>query len=464
MSSRNACQGLPDGPCPTRCCDSTVLYTIYDLFLCSSCVLAREQLNKDVITAVPAARDESTKPTRAKHRKAGPTVVRSTRAKQTHDDDAGAEHLPSACNDIKERCNNDDGSENEMEVKSVCLQCARQIIDDTNTLVCDVCSAKCHLNCIALPEKLRNPFFRTLEYIGWVCEDCKTSAQHKLIKLTSALSEMTEDIIRMKAMITDLTSRMNQTENSRQQPQEQQLQDRPVAAVQSGVRPFDNCTTVEDINTDSNLTDSRDRVTNEAGATSQDFRMIVHRTLHDLNLRKSNVVVSGLPESESVTDERQFLDLCAENLKIKPRILPGGCIRLGSRNCDTGNNNNRPRRLLVRLSSESSANDVIRKARDLRQSADAFIAGNVFINRDLSLQQRKLAYEARERRRLKTMQRLSVQVNNDQHASGQSTEHEHKEMTVSANDVDTPPEFAQTQSTSQNEGELEHGKQNASFR
>ena len=39
----NACEGLPNGPCLLQCRDESVVYSIYDLFLCQSCLKARER-------------------------------------------------------------------------------------------------------------------------------------------------------------------------------------------------------------------------------------------------------------------------------------------------------------------------------------------------------------------------------------------------------------------------------------
>jgi uncharacterized coiled-coil protein SlyX len=40
----NFCQGIPDGPCPSECCDASVKFTVYDLFLCPQCERFRETL------------------------------------------------------------------------------------------------------------------------------------------------------------------------------------------------------------------------------------------------------------------------------------------------------------------------------------------------------------------------------------------------------------------------------------
>ena len=128
---------------------------------------------------------------------------------------------------------------------------------------------------------------------------------------------------------------------------------------------------------------------------SDDFNkhtaITVHRTLHDVNRRKRNVVISGLKESDD--DRKAFLDLCEYNLSIKPVVNEGDCRRLGS--VRPG----KPRLLLVKLRTEDDAVEVLRSARQLRQSYDNEIARKIYINPDLPPEAAKLAYERRKRAR-----------------------------------------------------------------
>ena len=61
--------------------------------------------------------------------------------------------------------------------------------------------------------------------------------------------------------------------------------------------------------------------------------------------------------------------------------------------------NHRPRRLLIRLTSEENATHILTAAKRLRHSDDQYVATSVYINRDLSPTEAKLAYEKREQRR-----------------------------------------------------------------
>ena len=130
--------------------------------------------------------------------------------------------------------------------------------------------------------------------------------------------------------------------------------------------------------------------------------LIVHITLDDVWRRKRNVVVSGLPEGTTTSDDRQdFLQLCKAHLPIKPVLRD--CVRLGIPV------SGQPRRLLIRLESEEAASTILKSAPSLRRSTDEWIGKSVFINPDLSPAAAKLAYEQRQLRR----QQLRQQHGND---------------------------------------------------
>ena len=106
-------------------------------------------------------------------------------------------------------------------------------------------------------------------------------------------------------------------------------------------------------------------------------------------------VVSGLPEESNCEEHRiSFLRICEEWLPIKPLLSEGSCIRIGKR-LQTGV----PRRLLVRIGSEETANSLLKAAPLLRQAAYEDVSERIFINPDLAPEAARLAYEQREIRR-----------------------------------------------------------------
>ena len=138
--------------------------------------------------------------------------------------------------------------------------------------------------------------------------------------------------------------------------------------------------------------------------------MIIHRTLRDTARRRCNIIVSGLPEESNCEEDRiSFLGICEEWLPIKPLLSEGSCIRIGKQ-LQTG----LPRRLLVRIGSEETANSLLKAAPLLRQAADVDVSERIFINPDLAPEAARLAYEQRKNRRAAraTEQRQHTQLSN----------------------------------------------------
>jgi len=124
----------------------------------------------------------------------------------------------------------------------------------------------------------------------------------------------------------------------------------------------------------------------------------VHKTLHDLNRRQRNVVVTGIPESDDASsDKTVFEKFCEDNLTIKPAVR--NCRRLGKIDVSRS----KPRLLLIELSTPDNAKELRRSAARLRYSNDQSVR-SVYINADLSPAEAKLSYEQRERRRRRTTQ------------------------------------------------------------
>jgi len=127
-------------------------------------------------------------------------------------------------------------------------------------------------------------------------------------------------------------------------------------------------------------------IANMTAASMSDLvKLEVCRTLQDVNKRKLNVVVSGIPEMDGNCyndsndgDNRKhdcdaFIQFCEENLADKPPLGHKGCKRLGK--CI----DHRPRKLLVHLTSETSAANLMNASKTLRRTAET---ANFYINPD----------------------------------------------------------------------------------
>lgn len=95
-----------------------------------------------------------------------------------------------------------------------------------------------------------------------------------------------------------------------------------------------------------------------------------------------------------VKDMECVADLASEllNLDIGTSILT--CKRIGKQL------QNRPRRLLVTLISESAADELLHRAPLIRERGSELVANSVYINRDLTPEEANEAFQRRQQRRV----------------------------------------------------------------
>jgi hypothetical protein len=118
----------------------------------------------------------------------------------------------------------------------------------------------------------------------------------------------------------------------------------------------------------------------------------VNDVVRELNLRaakRGNIIISGLRSSPAGTDTATVTDLLRTELNINASVTH--CSRLGKPADDA----TRPRRLLVTVSSDVDSTAAIRSAKKLRSSTDAYVRDNVYINADLTPEQRTQDYNLR---------------------------------------------------------------------
>lgn len=136
--------------------------------------------------------------------------------------------------------------------------------------------------------------------------------------------------------------------------------------------------------------------TNLTTKTGPSVLASVHAELAEVQRRKCNIVVYGLPNSDRVDDDcGLFLKICEENLSVKPVIVRDSCRRLGKPTVD------KPRPFLVVFRNEQAAAEVLHVARKLRQSDSEYVKHNIYFNRDLTKAEAEMAYQKRVARRLR---------------------------------------------------------------
>ena len=383
------CQGRPeDGRCPDNRNDKTVHSTIGDLFLCNACEEYRwptvGSTAKLPISGTFASRKPNTrqnmkstteKPSTQKapsKGKAHSISISNNSGNDGHDETtekSQSPSLPGRNHDHDTELNatfmKDDTDQTTSISCSVCLMSS-----NSDDISCDICKAVCHVKCLPVPPKLHEHLKTLITNLGWVCDTCRVSACNTIQKLLSAVSVLTQELA------------------SVQQQLQSKIQD-TASSPDTGCNSSGTVDTANpEISVEANTTAERISDTN--------VRIVVHKTLEDLQQRKGNVVVTGLPEAHDAdSDCELFVNFCSEHLSIKPHV--SGCARLGKKI------NDQPRRLLIKLTAEQSAEQLLKDARKLRNSPDA-LASSVFLNPDLSPQQRQLAFEARcKKRQLKAI-------------------------------------------------------------
>ena len=110
-----------------------------------------------------------------------------------------------------------------------------------------------------------------------------------------------------------------------------------------------------------------DNLSGECGLTAPQISYanvvnLVRKSVKEVSQRQKNIIVSGLEEVDGVDDGELFGHLCVEELGIKPLIQPSGTRRLGKA-VGAG-----PRKLLVKLVSDSTAAELRGSAKRLRNS------------------------------------------------------------------------------------------------
>jgi len=126
-----------------------------------------------------------------------------------------------------------------------------------------------------------------------------------------------------------------------------------------------------------------------------DFRQSVATAVYidqsERQRRQSNVVVSGLQPSQTVSDAELFKNLCFSELGIQPDIVK--LKRLGNQHAK------KVQPILIIMRQHAQAQQLISSAKQLRQSSDSAVRDHVYINPDLTRAEAEAAYQLRLQRR-----------------------------------------------------------------
>ena len=126
-------------------------------------------------------------------------------------------------------------------------------------------------------------------------------------------------------------------------------------------------------------------------STKTEFRKEVKAVMREADRRSHNIIIPGLNVVMGQDDTTTVEHLFEDNLTVKPCIIQ--CKRIGKPMTT------RPQKVLVTLRSSDDVTSVLSVAKQLRKATDPAVRDLVYINRDMSPEESKAAFEKREKRR-----------------------------------------------------------------
>jgi len=223
-----------------------------------------------------------------------------------------------------------------------CKECAL-VIADQECLTCDICSTDYHNNCVGINDAIYGKFVDIRPVVGWACPTCSKLLWERSKKMQSSHTQLADDVCALKVAVEQL---------------------------QAG--------------SSAQLTPMFVSVLKTTPAKTE-FRKEIRAVIKDADKRSHNVVISGLDSAMGQDDIITAQQLFESNLTLKPYTVQ--CKRIWIPVM------NHPQKLLVTLRSTDDVTSVLSAAKQLRQSADSVVRDLVYINKDMSPEDSKAAFE-----------------------------------------------------------------------
>jgi hypothetical protein len=255
-------------------------------------------------------------------------------------------------------------NKHEPEFCETCVYCSRKGTP-VNMIQCDQCDQFYHLICCLVPTDKHDQAAQIITLLGWTCRVCRADFKREFAALKDQLEAM-------RLQVADLLT----------------------TSLPSTSAP-DSASTYASKLSAGPPSDAAGGATASALRTqSPDIAVLVDRAVRDINRRKYNVIISGLTEAENPDKDFEcVIDFANELLHMDLRSHLKACKRIGKVVVS------QPRRLLVMLDSVLAADELLRRAPLLRDHVTVYVSSHIFINRDLSPDEAKLAYLRRKERR-----------------------------------------------------------------
>ena len=331
----------------------------------------------------------------------------------------------------------DEGS-NSGDIDKTCKVCNGEIIhnfltsSDIRHLKCCICFCYYHGECLSIDENLL-PHLCLLEGIGgWCCAPCIRGVKvsnNKSLKPIGCNSSQSMDSARNTGVCSgdqmmDICQKLS-SERSDLKVQIQTITEFLSPNLGAGVdvtinsnlqssapKPKKNWNRMV-VNNMPKIDLSNDDSKVQSKPVIKSVLKAVHVDLIDKQRRAKNVIFSGLRPSASVPDAELFQTLCFDYLGLHLDVP--FCRRMGKVM------DGRVQPLLVAFHDEEAAQSVLKVAKQLRNSADAYTSSNVYINRDLTKAESAAEYESRQskrKRRLAKNQQKATNMDTQSSTSG----------------------------------------------
>ena len=380
------CQGLPHKKCPLSRCDKTVRNTIYDLFLCHDCERIRDEEKSSLPSSDPA-RDAESKKSR----------------------DAAATKI----SEFKE-----------VSTKKATKQTKKQLVKDVGPS-CVNPAAPASLagpmtnDCTENSSRLRQTLPLKEAEVG----DSAHTKTSTIKALTIEILQLKEVAAKQDVIIKSLTEKLSFVLSYLEIDSDSQVSSSNAVTKSSAPQSTYASITARLADDISNPN------TTTAALSKVEAVTAVYVDIAKKTKRESNIIISGISPTSTLTDTQIVFKLCSEELAVQPDIIQ--VRRLGH---DVAG---RIQPLLVVLRQASQAQQLLCCARDLRKSSNPDVK-NVYINPNLTPAEAAAAYELRVQRRLSTQRRrVAGSADISTSATGHSTnqaQQSNNRLNVSASD------------------------------
>ena len=258
-----------------------------------------------------------------------------------------------------------------------CMNCDKRV--DLPLVNCTFCNGWVHQQCTNVPDKL---FAELAKYdcVHVSCKKCLTAIKghtEQLRNCATVIKTLGDAVKNVDRKLSDVLAKTASLESSVTATQQSQ------ATYADVVQKLDH--TLADMNSK-----------NDKPACTPDVRSAVLSSLDetaDRERRKQNVIVFGLPESANRSDDaNSFTTVCSSELNVT--IVVNNSYRLGRVGAG------KPRPLVVQLGSVQERMSLLRRAKQLRNSADS-VAKQMYIRPDLTRMQQAESKKLMDELRLK---------------------------------------------------------------